>query len=1316
MATVYSLICFGGKDGKTVTMTIASPCVVTLTNHGLRNGTGVVLTTSGALPTGVVSGTTYYARWVSRTTFHLYDTYAHAIDTGSTTGRVNSSGSQSGTHTIKSDYWVNTLDATAKLRYGSVGSERAYDSLATWHSGRSAANAIDTEVCEIGMAWTDFLTNTSNNPALTVNLPCSSVLITPTVDGTYTDAYHNGSVSVPGSGATHYGYAFTHTVYYCDGALKVTGPRVTVEGITGLTSQISGQEQNSTIFWQDGAYGVFKNCIAVGLGASATGARCGFYGHGNAFEMSNNIAVGFDGTSSIGFQMYDYFNAYAMWANNLAVKGTVGFKTNANVSQSPTSGLWFYNNIAVGNTTNWSTFTATTWYQAGYNCGASGDTPWYKTTDTGIKTMTTSHFLDYANNDFRPAASVTVTMTIASPCVVTKASHGYADGTGVRFSTSGALPTGVVSGTQYYIRADVSLTEVDEFWLYDTAAHAVAGGATGRVASSGSQSGTHKLIFCPQVDAAATISTITAEDIKHAERPNYDNGNTEAWDCGPFEFDHGFTRPEVHTIDFTGLVAGSQVVVFTTGTTTELFRDNSSSTSESYDAAAAGVTVDYTVMKAGYLPLRVTGVSLAATATPIAIVQVADRAYVASSGLTFTTNATANTSTKIFSINAATTGQNWYSFMIEAWIAQASLANVAFPLTVNGPNSVTLGNGWEWRGWASSQTQGTGISNTSLALLTRDGMRYVAANGTVNAIWAAILTLDTEAGLQVKYRQATAGTITSASATGPMDQLVQVFGTASYGNFDYRDHMVLKVQKVGYSQPKPDLVATYGNLEDQFYVVGLDPELQYTTTNSSVANLAFDNTAKTAIISASRSVLELYQGWQYWGNQDAQWDADLPLTANTSGTTFTIPTGWTLSGMGYITGTQTLTGGTITLAGPGTYTPAFSSTTLTAQGEGTYVFTATSTIITFAPTAAAVTYVLGGGTFSGTIDLRNTHATREITVELPAGTSYTTANNTGDTITVTLPQVYQSVTVTGAVSGSRIQIYDTTSSTELYNGTPSFPYTWTDGTPAAATRAIRLRVAKMSTTTAKAFIDVNIGTCATSGSGKDVSYLVSQEDDATYNSNAIDGSGVTGITIGVGPNRVSISIAGGSVTWPSIYAYQVYWQATATGIAQETAFIEAPDTANYLLTDFDIRNTHANPLTITGGWGRDSTTLTVAGCIDSTGSTGNIYPEPDHVVAFATGSALTAGQAAELTAAAASSATAATAADAAETAATAAETAAVLARKLLSNKRVLNPATGIETIYDDNGTALYTRNVYEDAAGATAYDGTAAPHRVDKYT
>ena len=46
-----------GSPAATVTISIASPAVITLANNGLPNDTPVVLTTTGALPTGLVAGT-----------------------------------------------------------------------------------------------------------------------------------------------------------------------------------------------------------------------------------------------------------------------------------------------------------------------------------------------------------------------------------------------------------------------------------------------------------------------------------------------------------------------------------------------------------------------------------------------------------------------------------------------------------------------------------------------------------------------------------------------------------------------------------------------------------------------------------------------------------------------------------------------------------------------------------------------------------------------------------------------------------------------------------------------------------------------------------------------------------------------------------------------------------------------------------------------------------------------------------------------------------------------------------------------------------
>ena len=318
-----------------------------------------------------------------------------------------------------------------------------------------------------------------------------------------------------------------------------------------------------------------------------------------------------------------------------------------------------------------------------------------------------------------------------------------------------------------------------------------------------------------------------------------------------------------------------------------------------------------------------------------------------------------------------------------------------------------------------------------------------------------------------------------------------------------------------------------------------------------------------------------------------------------------------------VTGTTTLTG-----------TARWDITTGGTAHGGSAAATNTIRVTT---AASGANFDFQAFVFNASTTFENTSG-NPITLIMSGGQVQPTKLETSGTITFSAPIIQQTVTVSGAVAGSRIQIYDTTSSTELYNGTPSFPYTWTDPVAAAAGRAIRLRVAKQSTVTAYEFIEANIGTCGTTSGDAAVSYLVSQTLDTTYNTNAIDGSTVTGITITPGPGRVSINLAGGSTTYPRIYAYQVYWLATATGIADEAAFISATDTANYLFTGFKIKNTSATPLTITGGYGRDATSGTVADIIDSAGSTGNIYPQPDHAIPYSSGSGLTAGQAAQLAA------------------------------------------------------------------------------------
>jgi len=77
----------------------------------------------------------------------------------------------------------------------------------------------------------------------------------------------------------------------------------------------------------------------------------------------------------------------------------------------------------------------------------------------------------------------TFTITIASPGVVTKSSHGFKGGERLRLTTTGALPTGLSAGSEYF----VYYIDANTFRL-QTFANVLAGTY---VNTSGTQSGTH---------------------------------------------------------------------------------------------------------------------------------------------------------------------------------------------------------------------------------------------------------------------------------------------------------------------------------------------------------------------------------------------------------------------------------------------------------------------------------------------------------------------------------------------------------------------------------------------------------------------------------------------------------------------------------------------------------------------------------------------------------------------------------------------------------------------------------------------------------
>lgn len=91
----------------TVTVTIAAPGVFSWTAHGMADGTPVQFSTTGALPTGITAGTTYYVVNAAANTFSVAATSGGSA--------ITTSGTQSGVHTA-----TTVPVGTTKYFYGLV--------------------------------------------------------------------------------------------------------------------------------------------------------------------------------------------------------------------------------------------------------------------------------------------------------------------------------------------------------------------------------------------------------------------------------------------------------------------------------------------------------------------------------------------------------------------------------------------------------------------------------------------------------------------------------------------------------------------------------------------------------------------------------------------------------------------------------------------------------------------------------------------------------------------------------------------------------------------------------------------------------------------------------------------------------------------------------------------------------------------------------------------------------------------------------------------------------------------------------------------
>ena len=162
--------------------------------------------------------------------------------------------------------------------------------------------------------------------------------------------------------------------------------------------------------------------------------------------------------------------------------------------------------------------------------------------------------------------------------------------------------------------------------------------------------------------------------------------------------------------------------------------------------------------------------------------------------------------------------------------------------------------------------------------------------------------------------------------------------------------------------------------------------------------------------------------------------------------------------------------------------------------------------------------------------------------------------------------------VSGLIQHSRIQLYNVTADTEIFNGSvnaTTYSAQYTEGTEVTTGDEIRLRVTRQFGATA--YLPYTATAIATSAG---FSFKASQLDDLVYNANGIDGSLITTLTADFPNVQVDVDDADGSCDVREIYARYVNIITTEEGIRQWFGGITAINTVNYQV------NTAVNDLTI----------------------------------------------------------------------------------------------------------------------------------------
>jgi len=246
------------------TISIASPAVVSFTNHGMAVGEDFVFGTTGALPTGITEGTRYYviAAGFGANSFQFSTTLGGAA--------VNTSGTQSGTHWVARDFLYFKDEVTVNRNF----TTRAY------------LGTGDTVGAFSG--WLGTSRTPSKTTAARMKIPTTSAPIDFMMDGWVLISSHSG-VSV---GSIASPISATNRVRFIVKSLATVGTGFTVGGFIDASCQI-GSAGSRSGRWTFTAYGEVPAKRTTNIvGSLAVGATSMTVIDGSTFVAGDTFNVG----------------------------------------------------------------------------------------------------------------------------------------------------------------------------------------------------------------------------------------------------------------------------------------------------------------------------------------------------------------------------------------------------------------------------------------------------------------------------------------------------------------------------------------------------------------------------------------------------------------------------------------------------------------------------------------------------------------------------------------------------------------------------------------------------------------------------------------------------------------------------------------------------------------------------------------------------------------------------------------------------------------------------------------------------------------